>query len=35
MSCDVISQKKVTAVGEVIAFRVYDSSKKEKNIFRV
>ena len=35
MSCDVISQKKVTAVGEVIAFRVYDSSKKEKNIFQV
>ena len=35
MSCDVISQKKVTAVGEVIAFRVYNSSKKEKNIFQV
>ena len=35
ISCKVISKKTVTAIGEVIAFRVYDSSKKEKNLFQV
>ena len=34
ISCEVISDGKITAIGEVVAFRVYDSSKKEKNLFQ-
>ena len=28
-------QGNVTAIGEVVSFRVYDSSKKESNLFQV
>ena len=35
ISCEVISKGNVTAVGEVVSFRVYDSSKKESNLFQV
>jgi len=35
ISCEVISKGTVTAVGEVVSFRVYDSSKKESNLFHV
>ncbi len=35
ISCEVISKETVTAVGEVVSFRVYDSSKKESNLFHL
>ena len=35
ISCEVISKGNVTAIGEVVSFRVYDSSKKESNLFQV
>ena len=35
ISCEVISRGTVTAVGEVVSFRVYDSSKKGSNLFNV
>ena len=35
VSCEVLSKGIVTAIGEVVAFRVYDSSKKEKNLFQI
>ena len=34
ISCEVISKGNVTAIGEVVSFRVYDSSKKESNLFQ-
>ena len=35
ISCEVLSKGIVTAIGEVIAFRVYDSNKKESNLFQL
>ena len=35
ISCEVISKGTVTAIGEVVSFRVYDSSKKGSNLFHV
>lgn len=35
LKCDLISNKKVTATGEVIAFRVFDSSKERGSPFKV
>ena len=35
ISCEVISKGTVTAVGEVVSFRVYDSSKKGSNLFHI
>ena len=35
VSCEVLCKGILTAIGEVVAFRVYDSSKKEKNLFQL
>ena len=35
ISCEVISKGAVTAIGEVVSFRVYDSSMKGSNLFHV
>ncbi len=34
VSCELFSKGEVTVIGEVVAFRVYDSSK-EKNLFQI
>lgn len=34
ISCEVLSEEIVTAIGEVLAFRVYDSSKREASPFK-
>ena len=34
INCEVISSDVVTALGEVISFRVFDSSKKKENMFQ-
>ena len=34
INCEVISSNVVTALGQVISFRVFDSSKKKENMFQ-